>query len=100
PGNLDERQAFLDELRPLRRVPASVAPMLPDIAMSSQSIMDGVRSSLSVIGAAAGFKPTLDISAEERRANSLQICAGVPTLIMSLYRLRQGRSPIEPRDDL
>jgi citrate synthase len=100
PSSLDERQAFLDELRPLRRVPASVAPMLPDIAMSSQSIMDGVRSALSVIGAAAGFKPTLDISADERRANSLQVCAVVPTLIMSMYRLRQGRSPIEPRDDL
>jgi citrate synthase len=100
PSTVAERDAFLQEVRPLRRVPASVTPILPEIANSSSTIMDGVRSAVSVIGAAAGFKPTLDISHEERRAEALQICAVVPTLIMSLYRLRQGLSPIEPRDDL
>ena len=100
PVDVAEREAFLEELRPLRRVPASVTPVLPDIAMSSQTIMDGVRTAVSMIGAAAGFKPTLDISKEERRANAMQLSAVVPTLIMSLYRLRHGLSPIEPRDDL
>ena len=100
PTTVDERDAFLAEVRPLRRIPASVAPVLPEIAMSTGSIMDGVRTAVSMIGAAAGFKPTLDIPHAERRANALQVCSVVPTLIMTLHRLRQGLSPIEPRDDL
>ncbi len=100
PATADERESFVAEVRPLRRIPASVAPVLPEIAMSSSSIMDGVRTAVSMIGAAAAFKPTLDIPHAERRANAMQLCAVVPTLIMSLYRLRQGLSPIEPRDDL
>lgn len=100
PSTYAERDAFIEEIRPLRRVPASVTPVLPEIASSSSSIMDGVRSALSVISAAGGFKPTLDVPHAERRLNALQMCAVVPTLIMTLHRLHQGLSPIEPRDDL
>ncbi len=92
-----ERDAFLDEVRPLAVVPESTAALLPAIAASSQTIMDGVRSCISLIGAAEGFKPTLDISPAERRADALRCCAVVPTLITSLYRLRQGLDPIAPR---
>ena len=45
-------------------------------------------------------RPTLDIPADERRANALQLCAVTPTLIMALHRHEQGLEPIEPRDDL
>jgi citrate synthase len=95
-----ERDAFLDEVRPLAVVPESTAALLPAIAASSQTIMDGVRSCISLIGAAEGFRPTLDISPAERRADALRCCAVVPTLITSLYRLRQGLDPIAPRADL
>jgi citrate synthase len=95
-----ERAAFLDVLRPLRRVPDAIAPMLPGVASTSKTIMDGLRSVISLIGAAEGMQPTLDITHEERRRDALQVCAVVPTVIMSLYRLRNGDQPIEPRDDL
>ena len=95
-----ERAAFLDEVRPFQTVPAAVADVLPQIAASSQSIMEGVRTAVSLIGAVEGYRPTLDISHEERRRNALQVCAAVPTLIMSLYRLRSGLPVVPPRDDL
>ncbi len=96
----EERAAFLDEIRPLRLVPDSVGPLLPAVAQSSRSIMDGVRTLVSLIGAVEGFRPTLDIDAAQRRRDALRVCAVVPTLIMSLHRLSNGLQPIEPRDDL
>jgi citrate synthase len=98
--NAAEREKFLGEMRPLRRVPEGVIPVLPAVAKASASIMEGLRTSISLVGAAEGFKPTLDITHQERRRNALQLAAVTPTLIMALHRLKQGLDPIEPRDDL
>src|SRR4051812_42102498 len=98
--SLEEREAFRREIAPLRRIPDAVRPVLPAIAQASSSVMEGLRTALSLVGAVEGFKPTLDIPAEERRANAMQLCAVTPTLIMALHRLQQGLEPIEPRDDL
>ncbi|HEX4868963.1 MAG TPA: citrate synthase [Acidimicrobiales bacterium] len=95
-----ERAAFLEEIRPLRRVPESVAGLLPALAASSRTVMEAVRSAVSMVGAAEGFKPTLDITHAERRHNALQLCAVMPTLIMAVHRLQQGQQPIDPHDDL
>jgi citrate synthase len=95
-----ERATFMEEVAPLRRVPESVAGLLPALAASSQTVMEGVRSAISMVGAAEGFKPTLDIDHAERRRNALQLCAVFPTLIMSIHRLQQGLEPIEPNDEL
>src|SRR4051812_29057 len=69
-----ERDAFLDEIRSLRQIPQPVLEVLPEIARSSSSVMEGLRTAVSLVGAVAGFKPTLDISATERRQNALQVC--------------------------
>jgi len=95
-----ERAAFLDEIRPLRRVPDAVAGVLPAIAAGSKSIMEGVRTAVSLVGAVEGYRPTLDVDHAERRRNALQVCAVIPTLIMAIHRLQAGLDPIEPRDDL
>jgi citrate synthase len=96
----DERAAFAEEIKALRRVPDSVHGLLPALAASSQTVMEAVRSAMSMVGAAEGFKPTLDIDRSERRRDALQLCAVMPTLIMSIYRLQAGLEPIAPRDDL
>jgi citrate synthase len=95
-----EREAFLAEIAPLREVPESIVDLLPALAASSQTVMEAVRSAVSMVGAAHGFKPTLDIDHAERRRNALQLCAVFPTLIMAIYRLQQGQQPIAPRPDL
>jgi citrate synthase len=77
-----------------------VLSVLPEIARSSSSVMEGLRTAVSLVGAVEGFKPTLDISAAERRQNALQICAVVPSLVMAMHRYRDGLEPIAPRDDL
>jgi citrate synthase len=96
----ERREAFLDEIRPLRRIPDPVAEILPAIAAGSQSIMEAVRTAVSLVGAVEGFQATLDIDHAERRRDALRVCAVMPTLIMSVHRLRQGLAPVAPRDDL
>jgi citrate synthase len=96
----EEREAFAAEIAPLRRVPDAIVGLLPAIAASSKTVMEGVRSAMSMVGAAEGFRPTLDIDKAERRRNALQMCAVMPTLIMAIHRLQAGLDPIEPRDDL
>ena len=95
-----ERDAFISEIRPLRTIPAPVLDVLPQIARSSSSVMEALRTAVSLVAAVEGFKPTLDIDAAERRRNALQVCAVVPTLIMAMHRYREGLEPIAPRDDL
>ena len=98
--NAAERAEFAAEVAPLRAVPPAIVGLLPALAASSQSVMEAVRSAVSMVGAAEGYRPTLDIDHAERRRNALQLCAVIPTLIMSIHRLQQGLAPIPPRDDL
>ncbi len=77
-----------------------VTAALPVIADGSTTVMEGVRTAVSLLGAAEGYRPTLDIDHAERRRNALQVCAAVPTLITSIYRLKAGLEPVAPRPDL
>ncbi|MFK4146849.1 citrate synthase [Streptomyces sp. NPDC004065] len=100
----DARQqaAFRAETAALRRLPDEVAAALPGIAAAStrSGPLAGLRTALSLLGAAKGFRPVYDIDAAGRRQDALAACAAVPTLLTALYRLGRGLSPVEPREDL
>jgi citrate synthase len=97
-----EHRAFIEEIRPLREIPASVMDVLPAIARAGETFvpLDGLRTAVSLLGMDGNFRFSLDIDAKSLRANAMQVCAVIPTLIMSLYRLRQGKEPIAPHPDL
>jgi citrate synthase len=95
-----ERAAFAEEIRGYRVLPESVREVLPQLATASTSVMEAVRTAVSLLGAVEGFRPTLDIDHAERRRNAVQVCAAIPTLIMSVHRLREGLEPIAPHPDL
>ncbi|MFC8668778.1 citrate synthase [Streptomyces sp. NPDC057199] len=97
-----QRSAFLARTAELRRLPVEVRAVLPAIAAASggPGALAGMRTALSLLGAALGFRPVYDVDAEQRRANALAASAAVPTLLTALHRLGQGLEPIEPRDDL
>ncbi|MFF3193249.1 citrate synthase/methylcitrate synthase [Streptomyces misionensis] len=94
--------AFAAETAALRRLPEEVRAALPAIAAASRRSgpLAGLRTALSLLGAARGFLPLYDLDAERRRADTLAACAAVPTLLTALYRLGRGLDPVEPRDDL
>ncbi|MFC9316799.1 citrate synthase/methylcitrate synthase [Streptomyces nigra] len=94
--------AFAVETAALRRLPEEVWAVLPAIAAASgrSGPPAGLRSALSLLGAAKGFRPVYDIDAERRRRDTLVAAAAVPTLLAALYRLGEGLDPVEPRGDL
>ena len=59
-----------------------------------------LRSTVSLLGANLGFKPSLDIAGAELRTQALQICAVVPSLLTSIYRLQHDLEPIDPDPEL
>lgn len=94
-----ERQAFIDEVRPLRAIPEQVRPLLPALARSG-TILDGLRTALSATAQALDFQPSMDVGAATLRVNALNVCAVTPTLIAALFRLRNGDQPVEPHPEL
>ncbi|SOD82320.1 citrate synthase/methylcitrate synthase [Streptomyces sp. Ag109_G2-15] len=98
----EHRAAFSAGTARLRRLPEEVRAALPAIAAASRlsGPLAGLRSALSLLGAAQGFRPVYDIDADRRRADTVAVCAAVPTLLTALYRIGQGLDAVEPREDL
>ncbi|MGW3116891.1 citrate synthase/methylcitrate synthase [Streptomyces sp. NPDC001107] len=97
-----QRAVFVSETTALRRLPDEVRAALPAIAAASgrSGPLAGMRTALSLLGAAKGFRPVYDIDAPDRRQDTLVAAAAVPTLLTALHRLGRGLEPVEPRDDL
>ncbi|MCX4236913.1 citrate synthase [Streptomyces ortus] len=97
-----QSSAFAARTAELRRLPAEVRAALPAIAAASgrAGALAGMRTALSLFGAARGFRPVYDLGREERLADALAASAAVPTLLTALHRLGRGLAPVEPRDDL
>ena len=95
--------AFRAEVAPLRTLPEPVVEVLPAIATAGQDSpgqLDALRTAVSLLALAEGFRASHDIDASELRANGLRLGAVVPTLVAALHRLGQGQEPIAPRPDL
>ncbi|MER6425472.1 citrate synthase/methylcitrate synthase [Streptomyces sp. NPDC001137] len=97
-----QRAGFITETAALRLLPDEVRVALPALAAASgrSGPLAGMRSALSLLGAAKGFRPVYDIAAADRRQDTLVAAAAVPTLLTALYRLGRGLEPVEPREDL
>ena len=100
--NAQERERFLAEIKPLRVVPESVKPLLPAIAAAGDHFipLDALRAAVSLVAYSGDFRASLDIDHATLRANAMQTCAVIPTLVMALYRLSRGEEPIDPHPDL
>jgi citrate synthase len=94
--------AFAAEIAPLRFIPGEVKGTLPDIARAAPGAppLDLLRTTVSLMGASLGFRPSLDVDADELRTQALRVCAVVPTLLTALYRLQHGHEIIDPHADL
>ncbi len=101
-GELPDRSAaerFAAEVAAARELPEKVARLLPEIARAG-SVLDGLRTAVSVLGAELGWRPSVDIGPEELRDQAIRVGAVMPTLVASLARLRGGTRPVPPRSDL
>jgi citrate synthase len=98
----EQSAAFAAETAALRRLPGEVRAALPAIAAAGgrSGPLAGMRTALSLLGAARGFRPVYDIDADRRRQDTIEAAAAVPTLLTALHRLGRGLEPVEPREDL
>ncbi|MGP4085954.1 citrate synthase/methylcitrate synthase [Streptomyces sp. KR55] len=94
--------AFAAETAALRRLPAEVSAALPAIAAAGgrSGPLAGLRTALSLLGAAQDFRPVYDIDADRRRTDTVVAAAAVPTVLTALHRLGKGLEPVPPREDL
>ncbi|MFI0943501.1 citrate synthase [Streptomyces sp. NPDC021020] len=97
-----ERARFTAQTAALRHLSPEVRAALPAVARATGASgpLAGLRTALSLTGAAAGFRPVYDLDPAARQADALAACAAVPTLLTALHRLGRGLEPVEPRDDL
>src|ERR671915_353026 len=61
----DESVGFAKEVRARRPVPEVVREVLPEIAASGGPLMDQLRTAVSLTGHSRGFRPWLDVPADE-----------------------------------
>ncbi|MFB9735880.1 citrate synthase/methylcitrate synthase [Streptomyces thermocoprophilus] len=94
--------AFAARTAALRRLPDEVSAALPAVAAATAGSgpLAGLRTALSLLGAAHGFRPVYDTDDDRRREDTLLAGAAVPTLLTALHRLGRGQRPVEPREDL
>ena len=95
-----ERTRFVEELAPLRVLPAELREILPPVARAGGDLIAGLRTALSVLAAARGLPPLWDAGPGRRKADAMLVCAVTPTILAALHRLREGREPLEPRAGL
>jgi citrate synthase len=98
----EERTAFLEKIHFLSAIPENVKSMLNHISSTVEDaeLLNNLRTAVSFVAQAFGFKPSLDIGRDELMANGIQICAIVPSLIAALYRIRHNLDIIEPHPEL
>jgi citrate synthase len=94
-----EAEEFARSVRGLRSIPRGLARILPELA-NSGSILEVLRTSVSLLGGELGWQPTLDIDSQTLRAEALRLGSVVPTILAHTFRLRGGLEPVEPRVDL
>ena len=97
-----ETESFATEVRSQRDLLESIRALLPSLVHVSGKggPLDGLRTAISLLGAAEGFHPLWDLPPSQRRANLIRLAAATPTIVAALYRLANGQEPVAPDAEL
>jgi citrate synthase len=94
--NQSELDAFDAELRSARNIPDEVVEIIR--AIKDAHPMDVLRTATSAL---SSFDPDAgDNSPEATLRKGLRLTSQVPTIVTTHHAIREGRTPIAPRDDL
>jgi citrate synthase len=100
PTTDEQRHEFSSAVRSARAIDASLDPSLAAIARVVRDPLDGLRAMIPLVGAASDMHPTVDIDAQQRRADAVLLCAQTPTILAAFHRLALGLAPLEPDPQL
>lgn len=94
----EELGKFKQELADASEVPAEVLEQLRSFPIDKVHPMAALRTAVSNL---ALFDNTADdLSEEANRQKALKLQAQLPTLVTAFARIRQGKDPVAPRNDL
>ena len=91
-----ERRSFASEVRGRRGLPVAIDAALTSIADAVPTPLGGLIAAMPLLAAADAMGPMIDRTPEQRRADGLRIAAVLPPLVATLYRKRQGLTPLAP----
>lgn len=92
------------ELEELKRALAAEARIAPEVVALLRSFPEGADA-MAALRTAVSFLGLLDPEANDNgdaanRRKALRMTAKMPTVIAAFDRVRKGKEPVEPRDDL
>ena len=96
-GELDE---FADSMASERAIDDDVRDTLADLAAADERPMAALRTGVSML---SGYEPEDDADPRDldvARRKARRIVAKVPTVLAAYDRLRRGKEPVDPREDL
>lgn len=94
-----EHAAFAGAVAGARTMPARTGALLATIADAGEPL-EVLRSAVSLLGAELGWRPTLDAGHDELAEEATRLCALVPVLVATSWRLRRGLEPVPARGEL
>jgi citrate synthase len=104
--NRAEYDAFRAELAAWSRIPEEFWAVVKPLAERKQSLMDLLRTSVSALSAwdpdVASTRDATDVATrgETNLRIAKRVMGAMGSLVAGCWRLREGETPIEPRDDL
>jgi len=95
--NAEQLKAFQEEERSYRKISSELLNILKQFKSDAHP-MDTLRTAVSFLG--IEDVDTANNSPASNLRKSINMLAKIPTIIAADFRLRNGKEPIEPRDDL
>jgi citrate synthase len=98
-GDFPSDDSFEKKIKSMRASPVDV-DTLRVLAEGHGTFMSTLQAAIAAAGAALGLQSWLERDPVEVHEEALRLGAVMPTLVTSLYRLSQGKEPIEPDPSL
>ena len=96
-----ERDEFVEALAADRAIDDRILSVVRELAALDANSMAAIRTAVSYLAATDPDGPDTDPQdAEVTLRKGRRITAKLPTILAAFARLREGKEPIEPRDDL
>jgi citrate synthase len=96
----EEQSAFRAAVAGLRRVPASLRPMIDAAAATPGTPLSRLRTVLSAGAGPLGLRPLIDLEPASRTEQAHAVAAVTPAALAALHRASLGLGPIEPDPSL
>ena len=96
----EELASFSETMAAERDIDDHVRSALADLAAADESPMAALRTAVSMLSASDPEPDADPADAESTLRKGRRITAKIPTILATYQRFRDGKEPVEPRDDL